>query len=61
MIASHPRLGWQTDLGADARRIEEANIFYACVARLMAEGGITVVTVMRYSAVPGVFRSRLMK
>ncbi|ORY57999.1 hypothetical protein BCR35DRAFT_256918, partial [Leucosporidium creatinivorum] len=34
-------------------RIEEQNIYYACLARLMGQGGVFMVTLIRYSAIPG--------
>lgn len=36
-----------------AKQIEESSIYYACVARLMGQGGVWMVTVVRYSAIPG--------
>ena len=38
---------------AKARSIEEASILYACVSRLMGQGGVIMVTIVRYSAIPG--------
>jgi hypothetical protein len=37
-------------------RIEEASVFYACIARLMRDGGLWIIIVVRFSAVPGALR-----
>ncbi|GAA6049735.1 hypothetical protein JCM3770_004433 [Rhodotorula araucariae] len=36
-----------------ANDIESKNIFYACIARLMRHGGIGIIIIVRFSAVPG--------
>lgn len=47
------QLGLVAVLIYDSDRIEDERVFYACLARLMRDGGIGVVILMRYSAVPG--------
>ncbi|GJN91112.1 hypothetical protein Rhopal_004130-T1 [Rhodotorula paludigena] len=36
-----------------AVKIEQSSIFYACIARLMRNGGIWIIIIIRFSAVPG--------
>ncbi|BGP40758.1 hypothetical protein JCM10449v2_004723 [Rhodotorula kratochvilovae] len=36
-----------------ANDIESKNIFYACIARLMRHGGLGIIIIVRFSAVPG--------
>ncbi|ORY58007.1 snare associated Golgi protein-domain-containing protein [Leucosporidium creatinivorum] len=36
-----------------AQKIEEKSVFYACLARLMRDGGLWIIIVIRFSAVPG--------
>ncbi|SGY13544.1 BQ5605_C010g05890 [Microbotryum silenes-dioicae] len=36
-----------------ARKVEHKSIFYACLARLMRDGGVWIVAVVRFSAIPG--------
>lgn len=38
-----------------SHRVEEKSVFYACLARLMREGGLWIITVVRFSALPGEF------
>ncbi|KAK4051385.1 hypothetical protein OIV83_002869 [Microbotryomycetes sp. JL201] len=38
---------------AKAAKIEQKSIFYACVARMMREGGLWILVVVRFSAIPG--------
>ncbi|EIN03924.1 hypothetical protein PUNSTDRAFT_77185, partial [Punctularia strigosozonata HHB-11173 SS5] len=36
-----------------AQKIEKKTIFYACLARVVREGGFKVALISRYSAIPG--------
>lgn len=36
-----------------ANEVEEKSVFYACIARLMRDGGLWIIIVVRFSAVPG--------
>ncbi|GAA6032657.1 hypothetical protein JCM8097_004865 [Rhodosporidiobolus ruineniae] len=36
-----------------AAQVEEKSIFYACIARLMRHGGLWIIIVVRFSAIPG--------
>ncbi|BGP08837.1 hypothetical protein JCM10049v2_004688 [Rhodotorula toruloides] len=40
-------------LTGHAAKIEQKSIFYACIARLMRHGGLWIIIVVRFSAVPG--------
>ncbi|KAL8280864.1 hypothetical protein RQP46_006868 [Phenoliferia psychrophenolica] len=40
-------------LTAKAQKIEHESVMYACLARLMREGGIWIVTLVRFSILPG--------
>lgn len=33
--------------------MEEKSVYYACLARLMREGGLGILIIIRFSAVPG--------
>ncbi|GAA5909017.1 hypothetical protein JCM5296_002111 [Sporobolomyces johnsonii] len=41
---------WFTKKAAD---VENKSVFYACVARLQREGGLGIIIIVRYSAIPG--------
>ena len=34
-------------------RVEQKSIFYACLARMQREGGIVIISVVRFSVIPG--------
>jgi uncharacterized membrane protein YdjX (TVP38/TMEM64 family) len=40
-------------LTARAQKLEETNIKYACLARVVREGRLLVAIILRYSAIPG--------
>ncbi|GAA5971024.1 hypothetical protein JCM11641_004114 [Rhodosporidiobolus odoratus] len=40
-------------LTSKAASIEQESVFYACIARLMRSGGLWIIIVVRFSAIPG--------
>ncbi|GAA5891633.1 hypothetical protein JCM6882_006151 [Rhodosporidiobolus microsporus] len=40
-------------LTSRAAKIEQESVFYACIARLMRDGGLWIIIVVRFSAIPG--------
>ncbi|GAA6007362.1 hypothetical protein JCM11491_003104 [Sporobolomyces phaffii] len=40
-------------LSRKAQEVEQKSIFYACLARLQREGGIVIISVVRFSIIPG--------
>ncbi|GAA5873016.1 hypothetical protein JCM16303_006915 [Sporobolomyces ruberrimus] len=40
-------------LSKKAQEVEQKSIFYACLARMQREGGIVIISVVRFSIIPG--------
>ncbi|EGN97418.1 hypothetical protein SERLA73DRAFT_139624 [Serpula lacrymans var. lacrymans S7.3] len=45
--------------GARGAKIEKTSIFYACLARVIREGGFKIAVIARYSAIPGHFTTAI--